>query len=318
MRLIVSLFVALIAASGAELVYAFTDRFLIGVAAFVAIFGSFVIQGLRQIPAQPPTKGILTIFGRRLPKILNEGWNFFPIYPWVVGFIPVNVTKINQDLTPKDLRTPDLAEIEVSVSLTWTPSIEGDPTSLISFLNAGGEEGVKTILEDIVGEKLRIWAIATVEGPQTWREAVKAADEAVQILIAGVAGEALPADPTERAEAMGRIRRGNGVQPIPTLGITLNRLNVTRVKPKGELAKVAELQAKEEQERRGEVFEVGTDLMKAHQLIGAAAAAGQTLTIEDAFRIVMEWKATREGHGFTIPGISPTIAEIVKTILGRR
>ncbi len=278
---------------------------------FVFLIGGFFLQGLRKIPAQPPHKGILIIFGKRVPKIKNEGWRFFPLYPWGYGFIPINVTKVNQDLEPEDVRTPDLAELSVPISLTWTPDKE-DADNLMEFLNSGGTEGVKEILDDMVAERVRIWAIAADEGAQKLQDAIKAQDLAVKILIEHIAGESLTDD------AIRKIRQGNGLQAIPSLGIVLNRLNVKQIKPKGDLAKAAELEVKEEQERRGELYEVETDLRKAKQLVQAATEAGETLSTQDAFRVIMEWKTTREGRGFTIPGVSPAIVEIAKAFLGRR
>ena len=58
--------------------------------------------------------------------------------------------------------------------------------------------------------------------------------------------------------------------------------------------------------------------MKAQQLLEAARAKGEILSVQGAFQIIMEWKTTREGRGFTIPGISPMIMEIAKNILARR
>lgn len=280
-----------------------------GFAVWAGLFGGFIIQGLRKIPAQPPNRAILTIWGERRPIIKNEGWRFFPIYPWWRGAVLVNVTKVNQDLQEQTVRTPDLAELSIPVSLTWTPD-KNSAERLIEFLNSGGESGVKNILQDIVRERLREWAIATTEGPQKWQDAMKAQDEATKILVAEITG--IEPDP----DIVRRIRQGNGIEPIPQLGIILNRLNVGEIKPQGQLAKAAESEVKEVQERRGEVFEVETDLLKAQQLVAAAAARSEVLSTQQAFQIIMEWKATREGRGFTIPGVSPVIAEIAKAILG--
>lgn len=284
---------------------------LFGLAVWMLIFGGFMLQALRNIPAQPPHKGILTVFGERKEVIKNEGWRFFPLYPWWHGFIKVNVTKVNQDLTPEDIRTPDLAELSIPVSLTWTPD-KTVPKNLIEFLNSGGVDGVKEILDDVVAERLRIWAIALTEGPQSWEEAIRAQDEAIEVLIEQITGQELPHDKIKL------IRQGNGLQSIPSLGIVLNRLNVGQIKPMGELAKAAESKVKEEQERRGETYEVETDLMKAKQLMEAAKERKEKLSLAEAFQIIMEWKTAREGHGFTIPGISPAIMELAKAFLKRK
>ncbi|MBU2036599.1 SPFH domain-containing protein [Patescibacteria group bacterium] len=174
----------------------------------ILAMGSFFLQGLRRIPADPPHKAVVTTFGKRTKKVKNEGWRFFPLFPYWYGYILVNVTKINYDLPPQLVRTPDMAELEIPVSLTWTPvnelpppKTEGPPlkkdknkepkSGLINYLNAGGENGVKEIINDIVRERLREWAISGLEGPQTWEEALGAREEATNILLKSIAGEVL-------------------------------------------------------------------------------------------------------------------------------
>lgn len=167
---------------------------------FLSIFGAFLLQGLRKIPADPPHKGVLTVFGKRCYVVKNEGWHFFPLYPWWHGVILVNVTKVNQDLSEQLVRTPDLAELKVPVSLTWKPMIktnEKGKGGLIEFLNSGGEKGVKTILEGIVRERLREWAISSSEGPQTWQEAIAAKEEATAILLQAICGDELKQIPSD-------------------------------------------------------------------------------------------------------------------------
>lgn len=160
--------------------------------------GAFFLQGLRKIPADPPHKAVVTILGERTKAVKNEGWRFFPLFPYLYSYILVRVTKVNHDLPPQLVRTPDLAELEIPISLTWTPV--GDElkdennesvSGLINYLNAGGENGVKEILDDIVRERLREWAMSKIEGPQTWEEALNAREEAVSILVKSIVGDRL-------------------------------------------------------------------------------------------------------------------------------
>ena len=114
---------------------------------FLGLAGALILQGLRKIPANPPHKAVCTLIGERTGRVKNEGWRFFFIYPLLNGYIPINVTKINQDLKPEDVRTAeDMAEIEVGISLTWKPDDGADngKTRLIKYLNSGAESGVKT------------------------------------------------------------------------------------------------------------------------------------------------------------------------------
>lgn len=343
-----------------------------GLATWVLLGGGFILQSLRKIPAQPPHKGILIIWGKRQETIKDEGWNSFPLYPWWHGFIPINVTKVNQDLPEQLVRTPDRAESGIPISLTWTPD-KNDPKSLIEFLNTGGENGIKTILEDIVRERLREWAFSIDEGPKDWQELMGAREEAVAILLKAIVGEELTAIPPlaqsiptsiwlkyfisphktlteneqkvagknwenvdellhplqpdevekikkaveDRRKEIKLAQQGNGNFAFSQLGIILNRLNIGEIKPKGDLAKVAELEARETQERKGEIFEVDTDLMKARRLVEVAKEKKENLSLQQAFQIIMEWKATREGRGFTIPGLSLAVRENLKAIFSK-
>lgn len=157
--------------------------------------GAIGLQGARKIPANPPHRAVVTRLGRRTNKVKKEGWRFFLFYPYWNGYILVNVTKVNYDLPPQSVRTPDVAELEIPISLTWTPldkevdscDTETRVNGLINYLNAGGEKGVKEILDDIVRERLREWAISKVEGPKTWEQALGAREEAIDVLMKSIA-----------------------------------------------------------------------------------------------------------------------------------
>ncbi len=119
----------------------------------------------------------------------------------------------------------------------------------------------------------------------------------------------------EREEAVKKVREGRGELDIEPFGIRLLRLNIGEIKPIGGTAEAMEFFAKEEQERRGEVFEVETDTIKARRLTKAAKDMRQEISFEKAYQIIQEWKATREGRGYTIPGLSPILAGILETIM---
>lgn len=164
--------------------------------AFFALIGGIVLHSLRRVESDPPSIAVVTRFGNRLwkteqdfvPVIKKEGWRLFWFYPWFYGFIEVDISKKNPDFKPQKVMTPDKAEIEIPLSITYTP----DPANIINFLNSGKEAGVEDILNDIVQQKLREWAIATEEGPQTWEEAMAAKDDAIWLLSKAILGEELP------------------------------------------------------------------------------------------------------------------------------
>lgn len=207
----------------------------------------FFATSLRHIPAQPPHIAVVTILGKRQHIIKKEGYRLFPFYPFIYNAILIDMTKKNQDLSPQTVRTCDLAEVQITVSLTWTPN----EAHAIEYLNQGGENGIRNILSDMVRERLRQWAIAANRGPQTWVDLLQAQEDATAMLIREIAG--LSANSTQDAhdKIIQRIRVGNGVAPIEQLGITLNRLNITEIKPLGKLALAAERLVIEQQDMKG-------------------------------------------------------------------
>ncbi len=173
-------------------------------AIFVGLSGIFVLQGLKKIPEDPPHKGILTILGRRQYRIkngvktaiyLDEGWKFFPLYPIVFGYVSVNVERKPFDITVVT-RTPDRAEVEVTISVTLRPVAE----YLIQYEDSGGFKGIKQHLGGEIEERVREWAEGLQEGPMDWREIYQAKLEAASILIKRIAGNGLVGIPKEAQE----------------------------------------------------------------------------------------------------------------------
>jgi len=180
---------------------------------------AFVYYAIREIPADPPHKGILLFLGRRLRKVLHEGWQYLPLCPIIFNAVKVKVTKINQDLEEQIVKTPDLTDLGFKISITWTPGSwtannEEQADLLFAFLNSGREETVKNILKDIIQDRLRVWAFSGEEGPADWEEAVGAKDEALAILIKAILGDDIPSIPSS----------------IPT-NVLLRYFNVPKKKP---------------------------------------------------------------------------------------
>ena len=157
----------------------------------VPLLALFIYNGLQKVPAKPPHKAILVFLGRRLKIVLNEGWNFLPIYPFVFDFVLIKVEKVNYDLEPQEVRTPDRAVISVKASVTWIPGIQGSPESYIDYLNSGGEEGVRKIIHDVIEDRTKTWAGSNREGPSTWMEAQVLKDDAHEVLVKSLLGGTL-------------------------------------------------------------------------------------------------------------------------------
>jgi len=223
---------------------------------FFVILG-VVLQGLRKIPAEPPTKAVVTRLGQRTGGVKKEGWRFFLFYPFLNGYIPVNVEKKNFDFEPHDVRTPDMAEIEMKVHVTFSPD-SSSGTQLIAYLNSGGEDGVKDILEDIIMESVREFAVNPDHEPKNWEMAVKMDKHFLAEIVASMLGidHKNPENSQMMADVTRELRRGNGNMKLETLGIIIHRVNVVSIRPKGELAKNAEKVANEVKEREAEMIEL--------------------------------------------------------------
>lgn len=274
-----------------------------GISTLLLLTGLYVLQGLKKIPADPPHRGALTFLGRRQNIVLEEGWRFLPFFPWVYGVILVNVVRKNLDLAPEDVRTPDLAELSVPVSVTYTPS------NLIAYLNSGGESGVNNILTDAVGEAIREWAITRAYGPQNWEEALRARGEALQIVINTLSGRDVltPLDPAEIA----LMRAGNGTLASVALGVVINRVNVGEMKVLGALAEAAEKAAIEERERAAETIEL------EHIAARVAALNARGFSNEEAMRIIQtERKKIIQTISENRLNVSPETRDMITGIVG--
>ena len=169
-------------------------------AVIILIIGGFILQGLKKIKASPPHKGQATWLGKKVPgKSYNEGWGFYPLYPLLIGFIPVKVERITIDIVSEKTRTPDRAESKIPVFLTVRPI----PEFLIEYIDSGQESGVTHQLTGKILERIREWAMGPEEGPANWIELNQSHLEAVSVLVKQIAGNSLTPIP-------------ENAQPVPT------------------------------------------------------------------------------------------------------
>jgi len=280
------------------------------------VIGGIFLQGLRKISEDPPYKGQRTRWGKRLEgEFVDEGWHFFLLYPFFDGFVPVKMERVTFKVVSEKTRTPDRADSKVPVSVTFRP----DSSLLITYLNNGGEEGIKKQLEGMVMKRIREWASGNEEGPATWVELNQSQAEAASVLVRKIVGKHLTdigdgpqqevptwiwlryfsrprptkhsenekiwADPDnswkkvtdvikkiedaqpgssttlekkvgERRKEISELQQGTARISLPDLGIILERLNLEDIDVLGEVAKVAESEAREEQERKAEDLEL--------------------------------------------------------------
>jgi len=181
-----------------------------------------------------------------------------------------------------------MAEVSIPVHYTYTPS------DLIPYLNSGGQQGVENILSDIIAQELRTWSVGdglpddydpenleegyeNLEPRESWEDVVRAGDNAVDILIRAVCrAGGLEGITNEQIKS---VRNGSVTISIPNLGVNLNRLNVGEIEPTGELAKAAELRAKEKRDQEAEEIELAHIRKQTDMLVNAGMSREQAVEL---------------------------------------
>jgi hypothetical protein len=170
----------------------YSDSTWIGMAGLLILPLLYIGQGLFDISNNPPSLGVVTIWGERTTQVLKEGIHWLPLRGLIFDTINIDVSKKNIDLGDLIIRTPDKVESTASISYTFRP----DASNLLAYLDSKGEEGVKNILNDRIQERAREWALKPDEGPRTWMEAAAAQADAASVLLKAVAGESLNSIPS--------------------------------------------------------------------------------------------------------------------------
>jgi len=264
---------------------------ILGGSVFIAII--LIAASFKRVPNDPPHVGLITKGEARTDKWKKEGWRiFFP--PFYTSFIPVKVEKINQDIAPKNVRSSERAELEIDISVVWSP----DKERLVEYLNSGGESGIKNILDDIIEEQSRKWAAT-----QKWEEALAASFDVAETLRRELTGET-------------GIHVG-GSPDDEGLGILIHRLNVGTIEVKGELGKEAEKIAVEERQRESELIELEAEAEQAKQIVEIAKATGEEINFLDALEMVKDFKLMREtGKSSVLRGRNAPIMAIIEQMFG--
>jgi hypothetical protein len=254
---------------------------------------------LKNIPAKPPNVGIVTIHGERKPIIKREGWHLlWPRFPFWYDVVLVNIEKKNKDFRPKDVRSKERAELDVEVSITYAPDSK-NAENLIQYLNSGGKEVIENILDDIIEEGTIDFA-----ADKTWRSLFQSAtrEKLLLALVKKLTGKT----EQELAGKIEEIRRGNGVEEIPYLGIILNRLNIGMRRIKGRLAEEAERPAIEKTQRKAEKTEldhVRERIKEIRKTLGVSPEAAIELVQTERGKVskqIIEYKGLEKFKGLPL------------------
>lgn len=233
--------------------WAITIALLVATGVTTLIVVIFIMDGLVHIPANPPTIAAVTFLGERTGETKREGLRFFPGYPGLYGYIPVEITKRNLDLDGDKaivVWTQDAVPLKIGVSVAWIP----DRNRITNFLNTGGDAGVVDNLTDMIAEQVRSWATTSHSGAGDWRQILAAQKDTGATLMASLVDET-----TETKKSV----------HIQELGITIVRLNVKLITPTGKVAEAAELPAIERLRQEAEQIGVQGTRDRIAELVAA-------------------------------------------------
>lgn len=280
------------------------------------------------IPADPPSIGILTIWGER--KIIlgedargevkpmtveycREGLRFYcPYFPFFVNYNKINVVKRNKEfvITVWCKRKDDFQEkkgsqmgvqMEIKGSYTWTPDLE----RLYQFLQTGEDRGVDQIFPDVLKEEIR-----KIAQENYWEDFLGLQKAIINQVIKKLTNE----DVTKNIV--------NGLSDVQEIGILLYRLNVKSINlVDKDLIKSVTAFSRETRERQAEIHEMETETAQALILVNQVKKTGKEMSFQDAYALIKRYKLAREGKmdakHFSFEGID-SIVSILEGILSKK
>jgi len=172
--------------------------------------------GFREIKADPPHIGLVTIWGKRFEIIKSEGWTFLaPYFPFLYKTIDINIEKKNKDYEFKNVRCkfelPDKDDstkkirsggsVTVVASITWIPN-DDSGEEMIKYIDSGKKDGVEEILKDKMAEEIR-----QAGRTHTWEEMVFATQVLSADLIISIVGPDIEIEGTDGTKESWQWRR---------------------------------------------------------------------------------------------------------------
>jgi len=240
-------------------------------------------------------------------------------------------------------------------SYTFVP----DSDRIMEYINSGQAEGVGKILDDRIAEVLRqsgrdhTWeelqfssdkltalvlvricgekpVTLRVEDGKTFRDNYGKPQEITETIPGDKPGETKEVAVVKEIEEctvdeiehfLDKIHTNGGYTDVADLGIKVVRANLERFELGEDLKKAAENVAREQQERRAEVYEIGTELAQAKKLLDKYVEAGLSKTLEDCVMEIRRRKTQREGQNvktFEIPGLAEGLSAIGAMIANKQ
>jgi hypothetical protein len=274
----------------------------------LGLVGIILLRAPKQIKAaNPPQIAIPTIYGSPIKAVISPRWALvLEDFPLIEDIILVDTTQQDDEIEVPDVRcrldeSPDVnvddeggdeeavppqsgASCEARIGLIYEVS-QDPPTHAYDYIKAGGKEGVKSKLNNIVEEAMReegsnhTWetisfskarisakliTLATGKNP-TYR-VVRGADKQ-PIRDTSGSYQTYKVEPVESNyrfseldyQAFLKDVLHNGYNDIAGLGIRIRRLNLMEFTPEGMVKEDAERPAREQLQRRSEKADIQTN-----------------------------------------------------------
>ena len=248
----------------------------------ILVTAIFLVVCLMKVPNDPVHFAVVTIWGERKEKIKREGLRLRANFlPFMLNLLLINTEKRNEDVQPKNVKSKEFAGVGMQISYTYTP----DEENAIEFINSGKDKGVKNILDDVIEEAARRWAIKI-----GWKDCLGAEQEATEELLDKILG-------VKDEEAIANLRRANGKTKMLALGIIINRFNVGTIEIKGKLGQLIEKIAMEAVDREAEIVELEHVAQRIKKLMELG------MSIEAATEVVQTERAKITKHVQEIKGL---------------
>ena len=281
----------------------------------------YFIDNAVEIKAKPPHLGLLTVLGKRPEKdvVLSEGYALR--VPPIIDFINLDVEKVNLDFRPVEkVYSAGNVQVELKgVSVLYVP----DRNRLVEFIDIGGKKGVNDALEDIIPDVLRIWA-KEFDVDDLLKAKKKAEKKILEALVSpNELKEVKDELPEEDMAKEMRKKLKNGIPDDQFLGVSFLRVTVGTVDPIGEYGKHIDKVKTEELQKVYEYIEKEAESDQAELLQERAKKAGDPISFKEAYKLVVDYKALREGRT-VIPGLSDmlssgvSVVEVLKLLRGEK
>lgn len=249
-----------------------------------------IIRTTTVVPNRPHSLAIITIFGSKTHHSVKDGK--YPTLPGIVDYLVVKAEKVDQDFDPIKVLTKDNIEVKAEPMIFWLP----DPYHLDDYIIAGGEEGVKTLIDNEVPQLTANW-IKSKELEEVLELKKPTVDEIMEQLKKAKARQTIGRVEPESSKPEEK-------QPVEVkLGIIVINFNLQITGVDEDVKAALKQKEIEGQQQVSEMVEIETEIKQAHRLEEEAKKAGQKITFEKAYKIVKIIKTNREQGQSPILGL---------------